>query len=387
MLDDNIVESSAALDVIKSLFDTFTTQDNSSLSPNKGIQDGVFSLDQIVVLIDLIRTLSDIVSNNESASLNFSKVTADQVSYTDVIERLLIINRTLREEDFQDYVDNEQYFLEDYVRSGFPVRHTDNMIRNFVKGLADSNSPVDTIFLALLKNVFLSDTVTSTESISLQANKLLDDLESITEDTLSKNVNKQPNEFVNFSESTVKSVSKTLEEISTHVDNITTVLTVGLTFLKNFIENVTLTDEINISSIKNIVEDNDVSEFGSYNIQDYVGTYQEYVDNNNYFLENYVISEGDYFLQDYVGKSLTFSSRSPTYQDIVDSNSTSFNFSLNLVLENQIVQQFDTINISKTKTLGDEFAASDSGGLLLYDYTDNISYFEEQYVGEFSTLT
>ena len=408
LLDDNIVESSAALNVIKSVFDTFTTQDNSSLSPNKGIQDGVFTLDQIVVLIDLMRTLSDIVSNNESASLNFSKVNADQVSYTDVIERLLIINRTLREEDFQDYVDNEQYFLEDYVKSGSPVRHSDNMIRNFVKGLADSNSPVDTIFLALLKNVFLSDTVTSTESISLQANKLLDDLVSITDDTFSKNVNKQPNEFVNFAESTVKSVSKTLEEISSHVDNITTVLTMGLTFLKNFIENVTLTDEINISSSKIVFDENDAAEKGSYIIQDYVGTYQEYVDNNDYFLENYVISEGDYFLEDYVGKSLTFDSRAFTVGEVVDSNDVSalsfnrltidlFNDYSDITyfledyvgtyLQTSVVQYSDTINISKNKTIKEVVVNSDTGSVFLYNFTEDTTYFEEQYVGEFSTLT
>lgn len=408
LVDNNILESSASLDAIKSLIDQFSSQDTPSFAATKGLSDDVLSVDQIVVLISLIRTLSDIVLNNESASLNFSKVTADQVSYTDVIERLLIINRTLREEDFQDYVDNEQYFLEDYVRSGFPVRHSDNMIRNFVKGLADSNSPVDTIFLALLKNVFLSDTVTSTESISLQANKLLDDLVSITDETFSKNVNKQPNEFVNFSESTVKSVSKTLEEISTHVDNITTVLTMGLTFLKNFIETITITDEINISSSKIVFDENDAAEKGSYIIQDYVGTYQEYVDNNDYFLENYVISEGDYFLEDYVGKSLTFDSRAFTVGEVVDSNDVStlsfnrltidlFNDYSDITyfledyvgtyLQTSVVQYSDTINISKNKTIKEVVVNSDTGSVFLYNFTEDTTYFEEQYVGEFSTLT
>jgi len=276
------------------------------------------------------------------------------------------------------------------------------------KGLSDDVLSVDQIVVLIGLIRTLSDIVLNNESISLQANKLLDDLVSITDETFSKNVNKQPNEFVNFSESTVKSVSKTLEEISTHVDNITTVLTMGLTFLKNFIETITITDEINISSSKIVFDENDAAEKGSYIIQDYVGTYQEYVDNNDYFLENYVISEGDYFLEDYVGKSLTFDSRAFTVGEVVDSNDVSalsfnrltidlFNDYSDITyfledyvgtyLQTSVVQYSDTINISKNKTIKEVVVNSDTGSVFLYNFTEDTTYFEEQYVGEFSTLT
>ena len=103
--------------------------------------------------------------------------------------------------------------------------------------------------------------------------------------------------------------------------------------------------------------------------------------------ENYVISEGDYFLEDYVGKTFTFTSRFPQISDTAYSVTNNPILSSNLVLEKQNVQLSDTINISKTKILSDEVVSTDTGGILLYDYTDDIAYFAEQYVGEFSTLT
>lgn len=263
------------------------------------------------------RVLDDTIQV-EIISKFFEKIAQDQVQTTDVLNRLLIINRLIQENDFQDYVDNNDYFLEDYVASGRAVKHQDSLSFNAGKALSDTHDQIEKLIYDA--NKVLSDLIERTEENIFDVTSVRTDtftsLDTPTFDTdtnLSDNTNKNDAALRNF--------EKALSDIASYTDNFTFTLFVGLVFTKTVSDIVQLSDNINISTNKGLVDVSQLSNTGLLLSQNYVengtagydaeGYFAEvYVDNSlKYFSEEYVEEgylqdiTGNYFAEDYVGES------------------------------------------------------------------------------------
>ena len=387
LADQGITKSDTTLQILKALSDFTSFSDLQEKALAKSLQDDSLTIDQIIVTITLIQLLFDNVVNISTPSLQFDKSTSDSIEFSDVVERLLIINRQFREQDFQDYTEDETYFLEDYVRSGLSVKHTDNLITDFTKGLLDSNISLDQIIVSIVKLFALDDQFDVTDVYTADFSKSLgeDNVELL--ETPSKETNKPFTEESTESDDLSKSITKSLSELVAYQDVLETVLSVGLLFFKNVDDIALSADTTTLLLSKQVSDISFAEEAGKYLIQDYVGTYSDYTASGNYFGEDYTLSYGDYFAEDYVGKSVTFTSSAPTYIDTSNSFENLSFISNKTITEIPAVQYSDTINITKNKISTDVVVFSDPGSVLLYNYTDDISYFAEQYVGESTTIT
>ena len=298
--------------------DELSQQDSLLFSVAKTLTDVVTSLDVLTITRTLASSFVDLILNVSATALNFSKFAQDQVQTTDVFNRLLIINRLIQENDFQDYVDNNDYFLEDYVASGRAVRHQDSLSFNAGKALSDTHDQIEKLIYDA--NKVLSDLIERTEENIFDVTSVRTDtftsLDTPTFDTdtnLSDNTNKNDAALRNF--------EKALSDIASYTDNFTFTLFVGLVFTKTVSDIVQLSDNINISTNKGLVDVSQLSNTGLLLSQNYVengtagydaeGYFAEvYVDNSlKYFSEEYVEEgylqdiTGNYFAEDYVGES------------------------------------------------------------------------------------
>ena len=126
--DINIADSEAKLNLLKVFVDSILQGDVLSFDLSKSLLDSTVTTDVFIATIAKIVLLSDINNLVSTPALNLDKVTSDNISFTDAINRLLILNRNFSENDYQDYTVDNTYFLEDYVRSGAAVHHSDSLI-------------------------------------------------------------------------------------------------------------------------------------------------------------------------------------------------------------------------------------------------------------------
>lgn len=318
-LDTNSVSEQISAFFTKVLgTDVVVSEDSFEKTITKLLSDPLSSIDDKV--LSTSKALLDNAFATTTTSLDFEKTLTDNVTITDVLNFILAKNRFLREEDFQDYTDTDTYFLEDYVRSGFPVRSSDLMIKSFEKGLQDSFTTIDQILFALSRVYLLSDSFNVLDSLSRSVSKGVGDFTS-TEDALSRDAGKGLVDTPESIDTLGKSFDKILSDVATYTDNVTTFLFVGLLFTKTLSDFFQQSDNINISTDKGLVDTNQLANPGILLSQNYVengtagydaeGYFAEiYVDNSLvYFAEDYVVEgylqdiTGNYFSEDYVGES------------------------------------------------------------------------------------
>lgn len=234
----------------KTVDDVFTFADEVSVEAGKGIEDSQTTADQIDYF-DIGKGLTDTPVTSELLSSDMAKPLYEDVVPSDEQTSLFGIgvqDRTFYPADGPNLYDTYAltYFLEDYVREGFPeisfakllsdTVHTtddfygianadDDEIMQFGKGLSDLASTGDTS--TFLAGKSLADSASKSDELTSSVGKSLADAVSKS-DTASRDSGKSLADMVSNSDIVVNLTGKLLEDSTGQADNKTFALSKSL---------------------------------------------------------------------------------------------------------------------------------------------------------------